>query len=764
MNELLDTLNQHPATRALILSLFHSLWQGPAIAGLLWLLLKLAGQLSPATRHLLAFTALCSLLLCFLCTFYIQFNSQIGAITTAEMPAALPLPSQETGQATAETSLLQTVEMQWYVLAHWVQQHVVYFFLAWVLGAILFSLRFFTGLHYLRSLKQDSSPLPEAWTEKIEALTNKLGLHKKIRLLASNKVNTPLTFGWLRPVIVFPLSMLSLLPEDQVESILLHELAHIRRNDYLTNLLQSLIEIIFFFNPGYWYLSKVIEREREHVCDDIVVSHSTNAHTYARALTNLAELSGFNSTPFALNVARKESSLLFRIKRIIHPSKTEIMEKSIKKRSYQLASLLIACTILLLFTLDVNGNSGSSTYENSQEDQTIAAEKTMVVVGTVLDMHGGSSLPGATVTIKGSDTGTATDMDGYFRINAKADDTLIVAFAGFQHKEVAINSDPYHVVNLKSTGKLKDSRLSIFDVEVTQNADEAPEAPQATPAAAPPAAPEAAQIEPTPKVGPIEEESRIFVIPEDQDIKTFREYIAKEGVQIKDIQHQGREITQAEYEALDRSDITFNLTISSAKTEHKKAVTLVKLKNTGNKAKIVSTKADKPQPLIIVLDEEVFNSAKAGPEEYKTAIAQGRQISDTEDIQPTSIASMHVLKDPEITAQLGEAGKNGVIFITLKKQAASTAGKPSGRSEETFIVFPNPSDDRVSVRFFNASRQQVQLEALAPDGAKAHTFVNEVLDKGWHQYEWNASEQRAGLYSITLKDKHTLKTRKLVLK
>lgn len=761
MNELLDILNQHPATRALILSLFHSLWQGPAIAGLLWLLLKLAHQLNSATRHLLAFTALCSLLLCFLCTFYIQFNSPVGAIAAAETSAALPLSSQETGQAAAETSLLQTVEMQWHILAHWVQQHVAYFFLAWIFGSIFFSLRFFTGLHYLRSLKQESSPFPAAWTEKVKALTDTLGLHKEIRLLASDKVNTPLTFGWLKPVIVFPLSMLSLLPEDQVESILLHELAHIRRNDYLTNLLQSLIEIIFFFNPGYWYLSKVIEREREHVCDDMVVSHSANAHTYARALTNLAELTYFNSSPLALNVARKESSLFFRIKRIIHPSKTEIMEKSIKKRSCQLASLLIACTILLLFTLDVSGNSGSTTYVDSQEAQAAATEKTMVVEGTVKDTQGGSSLPGASVRIKGSNTGTTTDRNGNFRINAKADDTLVIAFVGFQRKEVAINSEPYHVISLKSTGKPKDNTLVILDLEASQKADEEPEAPLATPAEAPPAVPEAA---PTPEAFPIVEEARIFVIPEDQDIKAFMEYTRKEEVQITDIQHQGRGITMAEYEALDKSDLQSNLTLSSVETGHKKAVTLVKLKNTGDKAKIVSTKAEKPQPLFIVLIEEIFNSTKAEPEEYKAAMASGRQVSDPKDIKPESIASMHVLKDSKITAQLGDAGKNGVIFITLKKQEESKAEKPAGRTEETFTVFPNPSDDRVSVRFFNAAKQQVTLEALAPDGTKAHTFVNEVLDKGWHQYEWNASKQRAGLYSITLKDKHTLKTRKLVLK
>ena len=162
MHELLEFLNQNYPVKAFSLSLLHSLWQGALIAAVLWLLLKTAGNVSARIRYRMAFIALGSLLFCFGCTLYIQLNTIPPENTISETAYALPLLSPDTaGQAVAEEGLLQKIEMHWNFLLHWLHLHIAYFFLAWAIGFLLFSFRFFTGLFYLRNLRQKGAPLPE---------------------------------------------------------------------------------------------------------------------------------------------------------------------------------------------------------------------------------------------------------------------------------------------------------------------------------------------------------------------------------------------------------------------------------------------------------------------------------------------------------------------------------------------------------------------------------------------------------------------------
>src|SRR5690606_19858334 len=111
-----------------------------------------------------------------------------------------------------------------------------------------------------------------------------LGLKERIQLLESVKVNLPLTIGWLKPVILFPAGMLSGMPADQLEAIMAHELAHIQRRDYLFNIVQNAIEILFFFHPAVWAISHRIRVERENCCDDIALRHCQSKLALANAL------------------------------------------------------------------------------------------------------------------------------------------------------------------------------------------------------------------------------------------------------------------------------------------------------------------------------------------------------------------------------------------------------------------------------------------------------------------------------------------------
>ena len=100
-------------------------------------------------------------------------------------------------------------------------------------------------------------------------------------------VDVPTVVGWLRPAVILPVAALANLSPAQVEAVLAHELAHIRRHDYLVNLFQTLAETLLFYHPAVWWLSARIRTEREHCCDDVAVAVSGDAVGYARALAEL---------------------------------------------------------------------------------------------------------------------------------------------------------------------------------------------------------------------------------------------------------------------------------------------------------------------------------------------------------------------------------------------------------------------------------------------------------------------------------------------
>ena len=120
------------------------------------------------------------------------------------------------------------------------------------------------------------------------ALAARLGIRRPVRLLESARVQVPVVIGALRPVLLLPASALTGLAPAQVEAVLAHELAHIRRHDYPVNLLQSAAETLLFYHPGVWWLSARIRAEREHCCDDIAVRVCGDAVGYAEALTSIA--------------------------------------------------------------------------------------------------------------------------------------------------------------------------------------------------------------------------------------------------------------------------------------------------------------------------------------------------------------------------------------------------------------------------------------------------------------------------------------------
>ncbi len=266
---------QSDAAKALGWTLLHSLWEGAAIALLVATVFAISR--SPRVRYTAACLAMLALLLGFAATLYQLAPREVYR------PAAIvkyPLPVSPTidARAVASKSTWQASD-----LLPWLAP-------LWLAGVLLFQLRCliaWTAAGRLRKIGVCEPP--QEWLEKLDDLRARLRLSRAVILLESCFAEVPVVIGHLRPVILMPVGLLAGLPPGQVEAILLHELAHIRRADYLVNLMQTLVEGLLFYHPAVWWISSAIRTERENCCDDLVVLTSGDAHEYAMALAALAE-------------------------------------------------------------------------------------------------------------------------------------------------------------------------------------------------------------------------------------------------------------------------------------------------------------------------------------------------------------------------------------------------------------------------------------------------------------------------------------------
>jgi hypothetical protein len=186
---------------------------------------------------------------------------------------------------------------------------------AWLAGVAMFTLRLLSGWMWVQRMKSHDARLVSQGLEIMaRRLMRRLHIVRDVRFVESTRVDVPTVIGWLAPVVLLPASVLSGLTPRQVEAILAHELAHIRRHDYLVNLLQAVVETLLFYHPAVWWLSRRIRDERENCCDDLAVSLCGDPVAYAAAL---AELEGLRSGTRAPALAATGGSLLQRVKRLL---------------------------------------------------------------------------------------------------------------------------------------------------------------------------------------------------------------------------------------------------------------------------------------------------------------------------------------------------------------------------------------------------------------------------------------------------------------
>ena len=300
------------ATTALIdalgWALLHSTWQLAAMACGLWLLLRLNHNAPATTRYGICTATLFAAPLCFAGTVSlcwdapaVEFSSlEAFAITRPVAGQALPAASLPS-QAPLQQGFNTAAALPWVVSL-------------WFAGMLLFGTRFIGGFLQARSLRlRGHRPVSEALQERVRTLALSLGIDHPVVAVESFEVAVPMVVGIIRPLILLPSSALIGLSADQLESVLLHELAHIRRRDLWVNFIQGLVEVMLFFHPAVWWMSSRLRAERELCCDDAVLAQGTSGKVYAHALLRLSE----QRLQMAHSAAATDGSLRFRIERLI---------------------------------------------------------------------------------------------------------------------------------------------------------------------------------------------------------------------------------------------------------------------------------------------------------------------------------------------------------------------------------------------------------------------------------------------------------------
>ncbi len=317
----IEHLLREPAAQAIGWALLHFVWQGTLVGALTAIALATLRKGAADVRYVVAAIGL-SLMVTLPVVTAIQLwrsaatppssfatgidVSDASAVRASASPNLIREDRTISTAAPSGSRLLNSIRVE-----PWLPMLVM----VWLTGVIVLSLRLMSGWLWVQRMKtHGTSPAGEGWSHIADRLCRRLHIARSVRLLESTLVDVPTVIGWMKPVILMPASALAGLNPHQLEAILAHELAHIRRHDYLVNLMQTVVETLLFYHPAVWWLSRRIRAERENCCDDLAVSLCGDPYSYAQALADLEEL----RTPGRhLVMAASGGSLVRRVRRLL---------------------------------------------------------------------------------------------------------------------------------------------------------------------------------------------------------------------------------------------------------------------------------------------------------------------------------------------------------------------------------------------------------------------------------------------------------------
>src|SRR5688572_7863935 len=318
MNKVETFLSQE-LVQALGWTILHSLWQAALVALALSALLILLNRHSAQVRYFVSVTAMFTTLALAVFTFFSLYTQPTTETATLQEAGTFLAQNPTVFTSTAEP------ESNWFAklpfsgfFETYFEKHLPLIVTFWFMGLLVMALKMLGSLAYIQRIKNyQTRLLGLKWQQKLTGLQEKLDFTRPVKLMESVRVKVPVAIGYLKPVILMPLGAINGLSEKQVEAILAHELAHIYRHDYIFNLVQTVIETIFFYHPAMWWIGVNVRAERENCCDDIALNLCGDSLAFAGALAELEEMTYVQSPALAMAYNGKNGSLLGRIKRMV---------------------------------------------------------------------------------------------------------------------------------------------------------------------------------------------------------------------------------------------------------------------------------------------------------------------------------------------------------------------------------------------------------------------------------------------------------------
>ena len=375
-----------PVARITVATLFNSLWEAALLALVVWAILRIVPNTSATTRYAAWSCALVASLLLPLATAIPQISVQHSAHVSAQTaqtrtsgtePArtaktvsqprtalqAKSVPAKSVPATGVPASGLRMPERLRFALPEYVALGL---FAAWALAALALLARLGVNLYKLERLKTDALPLPVDYRERLSqwGAADKGG--REVRLCICDRIEVPVAVGLFDSMILIPQHLLDTLSQDEIDQIMLHELAHLRRADDWTNGVQRLIQALFFFNPAVLFIAQQLDLEREVACDDWVVRQTESVRPYASCLTKMAEVTAWPHRALAApGVFLTRRGLSVRVERLLRAGRD--IRTSI---SFGPAGAVVAALVVLFFVLQSVAPTFAFTL---QEDLTIPA-------------------------------------------------------------------------------------------------------------------------------------------------------------------------------------------------------------------------------------------------------------------------------------------------------------------------------------------------------------------------------------------------------
>jgi beta-lactamase regulating signal transducer with metallopeptidase domain len=317
-------------SKALGWTFVHSLWQIALIGFLLYIILRLIPGRSAHVRYTISTMAFWFIVIVVLSTFIIMLPE-----------------SRSVTEVTGQVILVKTQSSISFIqkLSYWLEARMPMMLTIWLGGVLILMLRLVFSLGWIAQMRSVAIPM-DSLQLTLNELIHRLQIRIKPFASESNYVSSPVTIGHLKPLILFPVGIINQLTPQEVEAILTHELAHIVRRDYLSNLVQTFIETLFYYHPVTWWISNMVRIERENRADDLAISWCGDHLGYAKALLTVQEMQTGNQPSLAIGFASRKGAMLTRIQRILHiPYKNHNqMEKTV---------LISLCSLCFLgFTLN----------------------------------------------------------------------------------------------------------------------------------------------------------------------------------------------------------------------------------------------------------------------------------------------------------------------------------------------------------------------------------------------------------------------------